>query len=401
MLVILVAFVPIAIFAALIIVPANVRWQPPLTWRTDSRIQVQPSVVPIVSVGKTGVYASVRSSITMFDLNGHEGWTEQLGNPNNVTIATLNAGGDGLYVSGNNCTCSRNYVFVEKTDLNGGKIWVENFENLTITLTHLGASVGASGFYVAGLGMTPKGSSFAPLVMRHYDFAGAILWTRTLTTESSEGVGGTINVYADASGVYLSGSNPFSNATTSTQAFVSRIDANGSLLWTRFLDPPTYFCLCHPTGLSADPSGVYVGGNTERSFPGETAFSSGGGSFLRKYDPSGNVLWTVGSPLSAIGLMSSSGLSIYTDENGITQYDGSSGSRVWSFLTNGGVLGGASDDGFYAWDSTTGNLALLKYAPSASLVFFGINPPFSFLLVAILVGIVPIAIVVKKLRMRL
>src|SRR3989442_1678774 len=44
-------------------------------------------------------------------------------------------------------------------------------------------------------------------------------------------------------------------------------------------------------GIAVDASGVYVAGFTWDALPGQTSAGSGD-AFLRKYDASGNVLWT-------------------------------------------------------------------------------------------------------------
>ncbi len=385
--IILVAMVPIVIFASLIIVPQNVMWQPPVVWKTESH-----AGLPMAS-DNTGVYGTGASSVLKFDLNGQQVWNSQLGS--NMTIETLSAGTDGLYVGGTNYTNPYS-TFVVKLDSHGGKAWGMTFSQQA----RLGISASGSGLYLAGVPYVQYAQlpPPEPLTLRHYDINGGILWTKVLTNETSDqGSGpdsGSVLVSADSNGTFVAGSDLFMNSTTSTRAFISRIDASGGVAWTRLFDPPNNLCLCHPYGLSSDSSGAYVGGLTERSLPGETYFSSGGGSFLRKYDPKGNILWTGGNPGGYIQFLSVGGQSVYTFEGAIARYDSYNGNTEWSFY-GGGILGTSGGDGFYAV-SRDGRIE--KYSQSASLEFFGVNPPYSFLITGILVSITPAAILLLRIR---
>src|SRR6266436_7720105 len=63
-----------------------------------------------------------------------------------------------------------------------------------------------------------------------------------------------------------------------------------TLQWARqFASPPNA-----AFQIAADSSGVYIAGATYNALPGQNKVSFQGQSdgFLRKYDPSGNVLWT-------------------------------------------------------------------------------------------------------------
>src|SRR2546427_11000644 len=65
-------------------------------------------------------------------------------------------------------------------------------------------------------------------------------------------------------------------------------DRRGTSLW------PRQFGTSHfdqANGIALDASGVYVSGLTWDALPGQTSAGSGD-AFLRKYDASGNVVWT-------------------------------------------------------------------------------------------------------------
>ena len=71
-------------------------------------------------------------------------------------------------------------------------------------------------------------------------------------------------------------------------AFLWKYDPDGNFLWShQFGTSNNDFCC----GTATDPSGVYVAGATDGTFPGETR-AGGRDAFLRKYDTEGNLRWT-------------------------------------------------------------------------------------------------------------
>jgi hypothetical protein len=223
----------------------------------------------------------------------------------------------------------------------------------------------------------------------------------------NETVFGSALVLAVSNGVYLAGSDaaPSTPNIVDTHAFIARYDTSGVRLWNRQFDnPPSFECACVPYGLSGDSSGIYVGGNTyDRSLPGETPFSSGGGSFLRKYDWNGNTIWTNGEAGSGIGTISAGQSGLYLFGGGLARYDGNNGNRVWSVPIEGKVTGFAvGDRGVY----TGGNVVtgegvkalLVAYDQSASLVLGGVNPPYSFIIVGVIIGSIPLCTLLARWR---
>jgi hypothetical protein len=389
--VVLVGLVPIVIFASLVIVPPNVKWQPPVIWQAGG-----PGITA-VSIDRTGLYAIGGTFLMRYDLNGRQVWNKQLGDPNNVTFYGISVGTDGIYVSGIGLFPGSSpsiSVIVEKHDMNGNKIWANKFENISSSQE---ISASTSGLYIAGLAPDSGPPALEPLIVRRYDSNGGILWTKILTNQTAGAQGGSVLVDADPNGVYLAGSDPWINDTTGTHAFLSRYDSNGNLVWKRPLDNlPRFKCACHPYSISGDATGIYLGGHTnDRSLPGETSFNYGG-SFLRKYDPDGNVLWTTGDSGSWIAQISTNGLSVYSMENGLARYNAGNGNRAWIFPAYGNAIA-AGESGVYLAEASG---LLVSYSDSPSLVLFGINPPYSFIVVATIAGIIAFSILLKRKRAR-
>jgi len=82
----------------------------------------------------------------------------------------------------------------------------------------------------------------------------------------------------------------------STDAYVRKFSFAGTVLWTREFGTQGFDI---ETALTMGRDGLYVAGRTSGAFPG---YSNAGSyyAFVRKYDPTGNVLWT--TQLETLGL---------------------------------------------------------------------------------------------------
>src|SRR2546422_1818966 len=162
----------------------------------------------------------------------------------------------------------------------------------------VGIAVDASGVYVAGSingtlpGQTSAGSCDA--FLRKHDTSGNVLWTRQFGTSGEDEA---IAIAVDASGAYLAGrtngalpgqTNAGTDGSFPYDAFVIKYDTSGNVLWSRQFGTSHFD---QANGIALDASGVYVAGLTWDALPGQTSAGSGD-AFLRKYDASGNVLWT-------------------------------------------------------------------------------------------------------------
>lgn len=110
-------------------------------------------------------------------------------------------------------------------------------------------------------------------------------WTRQFGTAGTDGATG---VAVSASGVYVvghaSGTLP-GNVTGSGSGFLRKYDFSGNEVWTRQFDG------VFVTSVAADSAGVYVAGVALITLPGQTG-AGGADAFVRKYDADGNEVWT-------------------------------------------------------------------------------------------------------------
>ncbi len=409
-LVLVAGLTPILVFALLVAGPTLglVRWQPPVLWTTQFGVPgtygpADGNGVTAVSATTTGLYAvgfagrspfNVNATtnylfLNRYDLNGREVWSKHLPGTTGSAMNEL----DGISVGDNSVfiTGSMNGSrFVQRDDLNGNTVWTNQ-----VVGQHI--SVGSGEVFVGG-----GGGCFAcgGNQLHAYDLDGNAVWNKTLVSVFSS------TIYAGSGGIYVAGSGP---GSPDAQAFVSKYDLNGTLLWTQRFDETGFTCSCYPTGLSGDSSGIYVSGSTSSAFPGHS-LSRGSDAFVRKYDLNGNLLWTMQSGTPDLSDADTTQISVdppgiyllvttFGTREFVMRYN-SNGNYVWYAALEEGVgifppatisatnsivyVGGATRDSRQAFITGLGQ--------SSSLILFGLNPPFSFLLAGLLAAGVAISI---------
>ncbi len=395
------ALTPIIVFALLVVGPTLglVRWAPPVLWTTQFGV---PGIyspgdgngVTAVSATTTGLYAvgfAGRSPsnlntttnylfLNRYDLNGNQVWSKHLPGTTGSAINELDAisvGDNSVFITGS----MNGSAFVQRDDLNGNTVWTRQSEGQEV-------SVGSGEVFVGGGNLPVFGGN----QLHAYDLDGNAVWNKTLVNVASS------TIYAGSRGLYVAGSGP---GSPDTQAFVSKYDPNGTLSWTQRFDEPGFTCSCGPTGLLGDSSGIYVSGSTASEFPGHS-LTSGSDAFVRKYDLNGNLLWTMqsGTPdlshaVRTLISMDPPGIYLLITTNGTREFVmryNSNGNYVWYAALEEGVgsfppatisatnsivyVGGATHD--------SGQAFITGLGQSSSLILFGVNPPFSFLLAGLL-----------------
>jgi hypothetical protein len=198
-------------------------------------------------------------------------------------------------------------AFVRKYDPAGNELWTRQFGS-TARDEAVALAVDASGVYVAGLtlGTLPGQTSggFVDAFVRRYDAAGNELWTIQFGTSSADVASG---VAVDASGVYVVGNTdgtfPGQTSSGDSDAFVRKYDLAGNEIWiSQFGSAGSDL----GNGVAVDASGVYVAGRAGDALPGQVSAGLDD-AFVRKYDANGNVVWTSqfgsGGPDTAFGVV--------------------------------------------------------------------------------------------------
>ncbi|WP_254564661.1 SBBP repeat-containing protein [Oscillatoria sp. HE19RPO] len=255
-----------------------------------------------------------------------------------------------------------------------------------------------TGYTLGSLGGTNAGNYDA--ILTKYDRNGNLLWTRQL---GSPDVDVAFGVAIDSVGnVYITGQTAGDLEDTNAgndDAFVTKYDTNGNLLWTRQLGTPG-IDIAYGVATDRDDN-FYITGYTTGSLASPNAGEYD--AFIAKYDSNGNQLWSqqLGSLQTDIarGVAIDGGGNVYISGRTTGSLDGNNagnfdaffakydrdGNRVW--IRQLGTSGwdqspGISTDqngNIYITGYTTGNLEgvnagtrdifVTKYDPSGNLLW--------------------------------
>jgi hypothetical protein len=242
--------------------------------------------------------------VRLYTAAGGISWTHQFGTANWENAYGVAVDSTGVYVVGETQGAFSGYsnpagsdAYVRKYDLSGTHLWTRQFGGSPGDVTARMVAVDSSGVYVAGETQVTLPDQ-DPAVdqeayVRKYDFDGNEQWTRQFGMSTTRGEY-AYAVAANATGVYVGGSTRgalpgYSNPTFELQAFLRKYDASGNELWTRQFEADW----CEIRGVSVDASGLYVSGSFEGSLPGFPAIGDTmADGFVRKYDFDGNLIWT-------------------------------------------------------------------------------------------------------------
>lgn len=350
-----------------------VAWQPPVVWRGQfGAVDANGGAVTAVAADSSGVFAAGSSNtllLNRYDSSGQQLWSQHFVNLPYDQITSMSPGSDGIYIAGVlNGTNS-----IRKYDSTGTIVWTHTYRGGPV-LPIMSSGVGhvfVESYYNSSL----------PDLLQVYDPSGNTLWTKSLRNNINYV---SLDAYSDSSQVYVVGTQDFGNSRY--DGFLQSYSFSGDLNWAKNLT-----CSCLPSGVSADSTGIYVAGVSYR------------GGLLIKSDFSGNTLWTKSfsapSSLPIYSLQFSMGPSgIYLVLNDafhefLARYD-TNGDQVWYITVRGRINSiSAAQDGVYVGGQDSSQAALLaKYGQSSSLIFFGVNPPFSFGLVGLVGAIVVLSI---------
>jgi len=248
--------------------------------------------------GQTG-NGAIDAFVRKYDVNGIEQWTRQFGTSGDEDVVDIAVDSSSVYVVGSTTgalpsqTTSGGYdAFIRKYDVNGNELWTRQFGT---SGNDIGSAIGilSSEVYVTGRtdgtfsGQTSSGND--DIFVLKYDSSGNVVWTRQLGTAGFDEV---VGLEADSSGIYLAGGTDgaFSGYTNQGDfdAFVRKYDTSGNEVWTRQFGTSSYDDAFE---VSIFGSAVYAVGMTSGTLPSQVS-AGGDDAFIRKYDVSGNELWT-------------------------------------------------------------------------------------------------------------
>ncbi len=274
---------------------------------------------------------------------------------------SISAGPDRTYLAG---SASQNTTLL-KYDFNGTRLWSKD----TLPLIEGKIATTADNVYYAGI--------FGNLdLVQKYDSNGNRLWTSDYSNVS---YGRVVGIHADSSELFIL-----------TETSLLKYSLDGTRLWS-------HAALGGPEALSEDNSGVYVSGTISRG-----NYSPRNG-FVSKYDFDGNMIWTEGfsspdqtSVISALLWADPSGIYVsyeseVTSKGYVAKYD-SNHNQAWNFETPISPLGpfqvAYTAGELFLAGTVSQNAFVQAFSGSPSLIFFGLNPPISFVFLgSLLTGI--------------
>jgi serine/threonine protein kinase/Tol biopolymer transport system component len=238
--------------------------------------------------------------VRKYDEGGTEVWTRQFGTTgwDEVFGSTTNAN-DGIYLVGltdgtldGQSSAGGKDAFIWKYDGAGSVVWTKQF-GTTADENAEAVSVVGSDAYVVGrtfgtfAGQASGGNSDAFVSKIEGD--GKLIWTRQF---GADGDDVAFQVAADADGVYVVGLVCGSLVDTvsvgACDAVVRRYDGAGTVVWTqRFGTSGDDEVM----GISIAPGGAYIGGRVCGALPGQMALG-GCDAFVAKLDYGGSIVWT-------------------------------------------------------------------------------------------------------------
>lgn len=211
-------------------------------------------------------------------------WVEQFGTSAFDMAEGIAADAGGVYVAGTTegslggANAGGSDGFLRKYDPDLGALWTVQFGTAGDDEAHAVAAH-ASGVYVVG---EAGGDAF----IHKYDAGGGLVWSDAFGTAAFDAAG---DVSVTDDGVHVTGftGGDLGGTVGGFDAFVRKYDFDGNIAWTRQFGTSTTDV---GSGVAADAGGVYVTGTTQGELGGPNAGQDD--VFLRKYDASGNVLWT-------------------------------------------------------------------------------------------------------------
>jgi PKD domain/RTX calcium-binding nonapeptide repeat (4 copies)/Beta-propeller repeat len=238
--------------------------------------------------------------VRKYDASGTEIWTRQFGTQGNDSVQGMLVDSTGIYLAGNTwgtfADAGRQNIdlvsdaYVRKYDLDGTAVWTRQFGTAVNDFAHA-ISIDSSGVYVVGdtegrlPGQTRILTGFPDSFVRKYDFDGAELWTRQYGSSSPNSARGVI---ADGSSIYVAGyarALPGQINAGGKDSYVRKYDASGNEVWTRQFGAATDdAAIC----VTVDATGIYAAGWIDVVGPSGTSADV----YVRKLDSVGNMLWT-------------------------------------------------------------------------------------------------------------
>ncbi|MDX1962194.1 MAG: SBBP repeat-containing protein [Pirellulales bacterium] len=236
--------------------------------------------------------------LTKYDAAGNLTWTRQIGTEKYDDSTSVSADGLGnVYVSGTTLGSLAGPIggitdaFICKYDISGNLAWARQVGTTSNEHSWGVSADGVGNVYLTGFTDGAFGGPFSgarDAFITKFSSDGNLIWKRQIGTADYDD---SYSVKADGMGsVFVSGRTRGSldgGNSGDFDAFLSKFDQDGNLLWSRQLGSSQYDS---SNGVTVDVLGnVYISGITE-GLVGDHNFGAAD-VFILKYDPIGNLIW--------------------------------------------------------------------------------------------------------------
>ena len=249
--------------------------------------------------------------VAAYDTAGNLLWTNEFGSPRGQdSVRSISADDTGISVAADVSKRVQPFpnhggadVVLRRYDLAGNVIWTKEIGTKGNDVQGSVALDGAGGLYASftTTGAVPgtTNAGFNDIVVRRYDLDGNAIWTRQYGTTSDEQ---EFSAVADDGGVYLGGTTRDPNGTDNTvflDTVLLKYRPKGDLAWTQTFGSPNDDYLFD---LSLSGRHLFTAGETTGVLPGQMSQGEGD-AFLAEYQPDGTQEWVdqIGSTGNDVG----------------------------------------------------------------------------------------------------
>src|SRR5947199_70602 len=276
-------------------------------------------------------------------------WTRQFGTTGSdiANSAAVDRAGN-IYIAGSTTGAftgqnllGNGGAFLRKYDSGGNELWTRQFGQSYDAASSVAVD-NSGNAYVAGLMGQLLPTESGPqkdydAFLRKYDSADSVVWSRQIGGSPWTASYSTERAYSvvvdNAGNVYVAGEingGVLPGQTSSggwLDAFLRKYDPTGNELWTRQFGTARDDTAYSVTIDSADH--VYVAGESTGLFPDSAPSCC---AFLRKYDASGNDLWTRQYGIAAYSVVTGNSDSVYVAGTTVGLFPGQLGGDVDAFV---------------------------------------------------------------------
>ncbi len=250
-----------------------------------SSSMVTTSVGGLYISGWTSSFGAGSSEIyiTKIDTSSNVQWLKTIGGSNyDYAYASCSTTDDGITIAGTTGSFGAGNadIYLVKLDTSGNILWTKTIGGSNSDYARAVTSTTDGGCVVAGYTNSFGIGAYDMFIIK-LNATGSIQWSKTVGGNRDDIAYSVIQTY---DGGYITAGKTNSYGAGLNDVYITRLDANGNLLWTKTIGGSVNELAYSIT--KASDSGYLIAGWT-------TSYSAGGSDvYIIKIDDIGNILWT-------------------------------------------------------------------------------------------------------------